>query len=141
GRRLGRMCGVGAQGVETGVLRHVELPRLIAPGAPRARFARPRAKPAYTIATAAPVWVAAHQARNAGMDRERDMWPELPYEAWRETAATLHLWMQIVGKVRLYLAPWVNHSWQVPLYVSARGLTTSPMPIGGGILELEFDFL
>jgi hypothetical protein len=75
------------------------------------------------------------------MDRERDMWPELPYEAWRETAATLHLWTQIVGKVRLSLAPWVNHSWQVPLYVSARGLTTSPMPIGGGILELEFDFL
>jgi hypothetical protein len=75
------------------------------------------------------------------MNREGDMWPELPYAPWRDTAATLHLWMQIVGKVRLSLTPWVNHSWQVPLYVSARGLTTSPMPIGAEILELEFDFI
>ena len=69
------------------------------------------------------------------------MWPELLYAPWRDTAATLHLWMQIVGKVRLSLTPWVNHSWQVPLYVSARGLTTSPMPIGAEVLELEFDFI
>jgi hypothetical protein len=75
------------------------------------------------------------------MNREGDMWPELSYPAWRDTAATLHLWMQIVGKVRLSLTPWVNHSWQVPLYVSARGLTTSPMPVGAEILELEFDFI
>ncbi len=75
------------------------------------------------------------------MQLERDSWPELPYEAWRETAATLHLWTQIAGKVRLSLTPWVNHSWQVPLYVSARGLTTSPIPYQGEVIELEFDFL
>jgi len=69
------------------------------------------------------------------------MWPEIPYGAWRETAVTLHLWTQIAGKVRLSLTPWVNHSWQVPLYVSARGLTTSPIPCAGEILELEFDFV
>jgi hypothetical protein len=75
------------------------------------------------------------------MEHERNTWPDLSYEAWRETAATLQLWTQIVGKVRLELAPWVNHSWQVPLYVTARGLTTSPMPFEGEILELEFDFV
>ena len=75
------------------------------------------------------------------MERERNTWPDLSYEAWRETAATLQLWTQIVGKVRLGLAPWVNHSWQVPLYVTARGLTTSAMPFVGEILELEFDFI
>ena len=76
-----------------------------------------------------------------GRQLERDMWPDLPYEAWRDTAATLHLWTQIIGKVRLALTPWVNHSWQVPLYVSTRGLTSSPMPVEGELLELEFDFL
>jgi hypothetical protein len=75
------------------------------------------------------------------MGQEHDTWPDLSYEAWRETAATLQLWTQIVGKVRLGLAPWVNHSWQVPLYVTARGLTTSPMPFAGELLELEFDFV
>jgi hypothetical protein len=75
------------------------------------------------------------------MEQKRDTWPDLRYETWRETAATLQLWTQVVGKVRLGLAPWVNHSWQVPLYVTARGLTTSPMPFAGEILELEFDFL
>jgi len=74
------------------------------------------------------------------MQLQRDEWPELPYEAWRDTAATLQLWTQIAGKVRLSLTPWVNHSWQVPLYVSARGLTTSPIPYAGEIFELEFDF-
>ena len=69
------------------------------------------------------------------------VWPDLPYEGWRDTAATLQLWTQIVGKVRLALAPWVNHGWQVPLYVTARGLSTSPMPAGGDILEIEFDFI
>ena len=75
------------------------------------------------------------------MERESNTWPDLRYETWRETAATLQLWTQVVGKVRLGLAPWVNHSWQVPLYVTARGLTTSPMPLAGEILELEFDFV
>lgn len=70
-----------------------------------------------------------------------DLWPDLPYAAWSETATTLQLWMQIVGKVRLRLTPWINHGWQATLYVTARGLTTSTMPIGGELLEIEFDFV
>jgi hypothetical protein len=68
-------------------------------------------------------------------------WPDLSYAGWCETLATLHLWTQIVGKVRLALTPWVNHSWQVPLYVTARGLGTAPMPYGSELLEIEFDFI
>ena len=75
------------------------------------------------------------------MDDANNVWPDLPYEAWRDTIATLHLWTQIAGKVRLSLTPWVNHSWQVPLYVTARGLGTSPIPIGNESLEIEFDFI
>ena len=71
----------------------------------------------------------------------RAPWPALPLDAWRETKDTLHLWTQIVGKIRLALAPMVNHWWQVPLYVNARGLTTSAMPYGGGAVEVRFDFL
>jgi Family of unknown function (DUF5996) len=71
----------------------------------------------------------------------RAEWPELDYPKWKDTLLTLQLWTQIVGKVRLSLSPWVNHSWQVPLYVTARGLGTSPMVVGGEVLELEFDFL
>ncbi len=74
------------------------------------------------------------------MDGSRATWPDLTYAAWRDTAATLHLWTQIVGKIRLTLTPWVNHSWHVPLYVTARGLGTSPIPFGSEILEIEFDF-
>jgi hypothetical protein len=69
------------------------------------------------------------------------LWSDLPYPAWRDTAATLQLWTQIVGKVRLALTPWLNHGWQVPLYVTARGLSTSPIPVGHEIFELEFDFI
>src|SRR5262245_17926455 len=69
------------------------------------------------------------------------VWPELPYPAWRETASTLQLWTQIVGKIRLALTPWLNHGWQVPLYVTARGLGTSAIPTGSEILEIEFDFI
>ena len=68
-------------------------------------------------------------------------WPELPYAAWKETYATLHLWTQIVGKIRLAQTPWLNHSWHVVLYVSARGLTTSPIPFGDRTFQLDFDFL
>jgi hypothetical protein len=68
-------------------------------------------------------------------------WPALPYDAWRETYSTLHLWTQIVGKIRLSQTPWVNHSWHVPLYVTARGLTTSPIPFGPRVFELTFDFV
>jgi hypothetical protein len=75
------------------------------------------------------------------MASEATAWPDLNYPSWPETVATVQLWTQIVGKVRLSLAPWVNHSWQVPLYVTARGLGTSPIPFGGEILEIEFDFI
>ncbi len=68
-------------------------------------------------------------------------WPDLPYTAWKDTCSTLHLWTQIVGKIRLARAPWVNHSWHVPLYVSTRGLTTSPIPDGARAFEIEFDFI
>ncbi|MGH9747318.1 MAG: DUF5996 family protein [Candidatus Acidiferrales bacterium] len=69
------------------------------------------------------------------------VWPALPYAEWKDTCATLHMWMQIVGKVRLALSPRVNHWWEVPLYVSARGLTTSAIPYSAGIFEVEFDFI
>jgi hypothetical protein len=68
-------------------------------------------------------------------------WPELPYTAWRDTCATLQLWTQIVGKIRLSLTPWLNHSWQVTLYVTARGLTTTPINDGERALEIAFDFV
>jgi len=68
-------------------------------------------------------------------------WPELPTAAWRETYATLHLWTQIVGKIRLARAPWLNHSWHVTLYVTARGLTTSPVPDGIRTFQIDFDFI
>jgi len=75
------------------------------------------------------------------LDDGGSSWPELPYAAWNDTLATLHLWTQIVGKLRLAQTPWVNHSWNVTLYVSARGLTTTPIPFGHRSFELEFDFL
>jgi Family of unknown function (DUF5996) len=68
-------------------------------------------------------------------------WPELHLADWRETRDVLHMWTQIVGKVRLALAPRLNHWWNVPLYVTARGLTTSTMPCDGAQVEIEFDFL
>jgi hypothetical protein len=68
-----------------------------------------------------------------------DPWPELPYAAWKDTCATLHLWTQIVGKIRLARMPWLNHGWQVALYVTTTGLTTSPMPDGDRTFELRFD--
>jgi hypothetical protein len=70
-----------------------------------------------------------------------EMWPALPLEAWKDTRDTLHMWTQIVGKTRLALTPLVNHWWNVPLYVSARGLTTTAIPFGPRAFEVEFDFL
>src|SRR5260370_35266029 len=68
-------------------------------------------------------------------------WPSLPYDAWKDTCATLQLWTQIVGKIRLANAPMTNHWWQVPLYVTCRGLTTSPIPHDGGAsFQIDFDF-
>jgi hypothetical protein len=68
-------------------------------------------------------------------------WPELPLDAWKDTYATLHMWTQIVGKVRLALSAHVNHWWEVPLYVSATGLTTSAIPYGDRIFEVQFNFI
>ena len=68
-------------------------------------------------------------------------WPTLRLQEWQETYATLHLWTQIVGKVRLALTPWLNHSWHVALYVNARGLTSSLIPFEGRGFEIQFDFV
>jgi len=68
-------------------------------------------------------------------------WPALPLDAWQDTYATLHMWTQIVGKVRLALSPRINHWWEVALYVNARGLTTSAIPYDGKIFEVRLDFI
>ena len=75
------------------------------------------------------------------MNGANDVWPALPLAAWEKTAATLHMWTQIVGKIRLACAPWMNHSWSVTLYLTARGVTTSPMPHGRHCFEVDFDFV
>jgi hypothetical protein len=72
---------------------------------------------------------------------KRHHWPALDYAASRDTLVTLQLWTQVVGKVRLALSPWLNHSWHVPLYVNAHGLGTSPIHADGGILQIDFDFV
>jgi len=69
------------------------------------------------------------------------VWPDIPYESWRDTCSALHLYTQIVGKYRLARTPWVNHSWHATLYVNARGLTTSLVPDGPGGVEVAFDLL
>jgi hypothetical protein len=74
-------------------------------------------------------------------DSKGEIWPALPYSEWKETCKTLHMWTQIVGKIRLSLTPWTNHSWHVTLYVTARGLTTSPMFFGARVLQIDFDFI
>jgi hypothetical protein len=74
-------------------------------------------------------------------NRPNELWPELRWEDWSATAETLHMWTQIVGKVRLALSPLQAHWWNVPFYVSARGLSTSAMPYGADFLEIEFDFV
>ena len=70
-----------------------------------------------------------------------DLWPPLPWDEWKDTASTLHMWTQIVGKTRLALTPLENHWWNVPFYVSAHGLSTSAMPYEGDLFEIEFDFV
>lgn len=74
-------------------------------------------------------------------DSNLEVWPDLPLEAWSETCATLHMWTQIVGKIRLVQSPWVNHSWHATLYVTARGLSTSPIPHGARVFQIDFDFI
>lgn len=68
-------------------------------------------------------------------------WPELPWREWAPTLSTLHMWTQVVGKVRIALAPPLNHWWHIPLYVTARGVTTSPIPYGHRDFQVDFDFI
>jgi len=75
------------------------------------------------------------------MAADPERWPELPYAAWADTAATLQLWTQIVGKIRLVQTPWVNHSWHVVYYVTARGLSTRPLTHGDRTFTMAFDFI
>jgi hypothetical protein len=75
------------------------------------------------------------------MNGTSDHWPPLPFAEWKDTAETLHMWTQIVGKIRLTLSPWTNHSWHVTLYVTPRGLTTSPIPHGTRTFDINFDFI
>lgn len=70
-----------------------------------------------------------------------EAWPSLPYDEWKDTCNTLHMWTQIVGKIRLALSPMTNHWWQTALYVTSRGLTTSPIPYGARTFEITFDFI
>src|SRR5689334_7634514 len=78
---------------------------------------------------------------NTQQAERAELWPALPYEAWRDTCQTLHMWNQIVGKVRMELSPFLNHWWHVTLYVTPRGLTTSAIPYHGSSFEVTFDFL
>ena len=78
---------------------------------------------------------------HADFTAKPESWPALPLEAWQDTRDTLHMWTQIVGKVRLASSPLINHWWEVPLYISARGLTTSAIPYKRGVFEVEFDFI
>lgn len=72
---------------------------------------------------------------------EPEIWPSLPFEEWRDTYATLHMWTQVIGKIRLALTPLENHWWNVPLYLTPRGLSTSSMPYGPRTFEINFDFI
>jgi hypothetical protein len=74
-------------------------------------------------------------------ERGNAVWPILDYLAWRDTAATLQLWTQVVGKIRLALTPWLNHGWHVPLYVNAHGLGTSLIHAEASLLEIDFDLV
>ena len=74
-------------------------------------------------------------------NQQPEAWPPLPLDSWRDTSETFHLWTQIVGKVRLTQTPWINHTWNSTLYVTSRGLTTSPVPHGTRTFEIEFDLI
>jgi Family of unknown function (DUF5996) len=78
---------------------------------------------------------------STGGTLDGDRWPSLPFQQWQETYATLHMWTQIVGKIRLVQTPWINHSWHTTLYVTARGLTTSPVPYETRTFQIDFDFI
>jgi len=84
---------------------------------------------------------AADDRLSSAQNRMEEAWPPLPLQDWRDTYGTLHRMTQVVGKIRLACAPPVNHWWHVPLYVTARGLTTSAMPHGTGTFQIDFDFI
>src|ERR671919_1488586 len=88
-----------------------------------------------------PVFSRIEDSKGSGVSSRIMTWPSLPLEEWKDTCATLHMWTQVVGKVRLAQTPLVNHWWNVPLYVSARGLTATAMPHGDAFFEMEFDFI
>ena len=81
------------------------------------------------------------QSPSSDGSRSAENWPDLPYRKWRDTYATLHMWTQIVGKIRVGQASWINHSWHATLFVTARGLTTLPVPYGDRTFQIDFDFL
>ena len=72
---------------------------------------------------------------------EHDIWPALPFKEWSDTLATLHMWTQIVGKIRLVQSPWLNHSWHTALYLTSRGMTTLPISFGSRTFQIDFDFI
>ena len=72
---------------------------------------------------------------------DAEQWPPLPFREWKDTYETLHMWTQIVGKIRLVQTPWTNHSWHAPLYVTSRGLTSSPIPFETQSFQIDFDFI
>ncbi len=80
-------------------------------------------------------------SNTSGDSSDNQHWPDLPFEEWKDTCGTLHMWTQIVGKIRRTQAPWINHSWHVPLYLTARGMTTSPIPYGARTFQIDFDFI
>ena len=73
------------------------------------------------------------------MKMNADLWPDIEFNNWKDTLATVHLWVQIVGKIKLRSMPWLNHSWHVTLYVTPKGLSTGSMPYTSGIFEIEFN--
>src|ERR1039458_1921278 len=79
--------------------------------------------------------------RRECMAQTDPLWPSLPLDAWRETYLTLHLWTQIVGKIRMTMSPPLNHWWHTTFYVNARGLTTSPIPFRDGVFEIQFNLV
>ena len=70
-----------------------------------------------------------------------EAWPSLPLEGWQDTYATVHMWVQVIGKIRMELTPYINHSWHTTLYVTSRGLTTSPIPMGTSLFQMDVDWL
>ena len=81
-----------------------------------------------------------HQT-DLALTNSANVWPALPQGSWNESCATLQLWMQMVGKIRLALTPPINHSWNVTLYPTVRGVTTLPMPYGSLMVQIDFDFI